>query len=501
MATLIDYLETQMRTFEQKPLNVIDSAIFTQLALINGEKVLPEQALHEKGQVSEYSHEAEFRFYELLRAEDFETMFRGLNPDKLKEILYRVAASPRFRNLVVRDFTSVLDEQKHIQFSATTYICPGFFSYVAFRGTDISIAGWQEDFELMCYQNVAAQRFALEYLESVFPRLSGKIYVGGHSKGGNLALYATLHASDEIQRKIERIYLHDSPGMKPGSVNPARYNNIAHKICRTIPQASVIGMLMDCPIPAQVVECKESALAQHSVTNWQIRGDEFVYVDKVEESSVLLHKVSDKWMARFTDPELKMISDALFAALKSAGVDDARLIFGGDMQLIELISLAHKNSDGPTLQVLEEAIKELTDVIKEVAGNEASEAWAQVMDGLERGKENRKTPEFKQALRKLIDAGAIPLNMFAKTDFKELDAESRDDKPHRVRVFVEDTSAGETDKGRRESQRKQRKATPAEKRQEKAPHQAGAGQVVKNIAGNLGIQFDGSFTSGEQALE
>ena len=148
------------------------------------------------------------RFADLMRAELFPTMFSGMHAAQMKQQLFWMAASPRFRDLLIYDHAAAFDEARDLQFAATTYVCPGHFAYVGFRGTDTTLTGWREDFNMAYRAPVEAQALAARYLAAAGadPRLPKTLLVGGHSKGGNLAEYAALTAAPEVQQRIARLY-------------------------------------------------------------------------------------------------------------------------------------------------------------------------------------------------------------------------------------------------------------------------------------------------------
>ena len=134
------------------------------------------------------------RFADALRAELYPSMFTGLDPHRVKENLLALAASPRFRDMRVRDYLSLFDTDRQTQFAAMTFVHRKDFAYVGFRGTDTSFTGWRENFNMAYTAPVPAQEQAARYLQAVAPRAPKRVYVGGHSKGGNLAVYAALKA-------------------------------------------------------------------------------------------------------------------------------------------------------------------------------------------------------------------------------------------------------------------------------------------------------------------
>ena len=208
---IIDYLAISHKTFEEKPFGEVDSLILCQLFYAKIEKVLEDE------KVPLISPRWEIRdFY---REEYFHEMFNDDISDKENRELYTVAAgSRRFRNVKVKNIISHFSLEEGKQFAACTFEIEKGVAYVCFRGTDGTMLGWKEDFMMSYLEEVPAQREAVEYIEKFYGNLSmgmlKKLYIGGHSKGGNLAMYAGMMVNPSIQQRIIEVYSHDGPGFR-----------------------------------------------------------------------------------------------------------------------------------------------------------------------------------------------------------------------------------------------------------------------------------------------
>ena len=211
--------------------------------------------------------------------------------------------------------------------------------------------------------SVPAQRRALAYLEAVAARTRGPLIVGGHSKGANLAAFAALKASPEIQSRIEQVYLHDGPGFKPGAIDPGEWERLAERMHRTVPQESLVGMLMECPIAPHVVSCSDTrGIDQHSVFTWDIAGTDFSYIDTVTERSAMFQAVTDEWLSRYTDREAVHIVEALFRAIEASGISNASEVFFSGIKIVPFITRASHKLDSDSRDILKEALASLADV-------------------------------------------------------------------------------------------------------------------------------------------
>lgn len=248
------------------------------------------------------------------------------------------------------------------------------FAYIGFRGTDTSVTGWRENFNMAFTSPVPAQEQAIRYLESIAPYLPKRLFIGGHSKGANLALYAALKASPEIQQRIERVYVHDGPGFKEGAISEEEWRRLEGRIHRSLPQESVVGLLMNCPVPYKVVNAQEHGLDQHSPFTWEVNDEynDFSYAEKLSDGAQFFDAVFNKWLAQYSDSEAAAIVDALFRAIEAAGVTNASEIFFGGLKTIPLINKAAQNLDNESGAVLRNALGSLA----AIAANEAGQSMS-----------------------------------------------------------------------------------------------------------------------------
>lgn len=391
---ILDYLETEFSSFENKSFNVVDSAILSQFCMVRCEGLVPAfdpnkpsrtsqnhkpgipkflSALTKKPTQKTSAHPA--RFTNLLRAERYSEMFTGLVPERIKSALVALAASPRFRVLSLQDYLSIFDKETNNQFAAITFVYSSKdprneFAYVGFRGTDTSITGWRENFNMAFTSPVPAQAQALRYLEAVAPSLPNRIYIGGHSKGGNLALYAALKAHPDIQQRIGTVFVHDAPGFKEGAILPEEWQRLEGKINRIIPQESIVGMLMNCPVTAHVVQAQEHGFDQHSIFNWDvnIEASNFIYAGKIADSAQFFNEVFNEWLSNYSDEQAAEIVDALFKAIEVSGISNASELFFGGAKIIPLITKAAQNLEREPGTVLRNALGSLAVIAANRAG-------------------------------------------------------------------------------------------------------------------------------------
>ena len=235
------------------------------------------------------------------------------------ELIRRMAASKRFGGLMLHDFVNVVDTARNIQFAAVTVDDPLGGAFVAFRGTDKSLVGWKEDFMMAFETPVPAQTAAVRYLSQIAARTRGPLRVAGHSKGGNLAIYAAMNMPEEVTGRIAAIYSFDGPGLSDAAMQSAAYENIRARIESFVPQASIVGLLLAYHPDYKVV--KSSALggiSQHSTFTWQLNGPRFEEVEQVDKSSAMMDQTMHEWLRECTPEQRRSFVNTLFEVLESA---------------------------------------------------------------------------------------------------------------------------------------------------------------------------------------
>lgn len=391
MPYLLDYVEHELAPIDERPFGPVDAAVLTQASMLDGVGIVPEPsgapALLDRVRCALAPDRTGVRFEDLLRAERFDRMFTGLVADDLKRLLYALAASPRFRGVRLCGYRAVFDEASHTQFAATSFRWGSGISFIGFRGTDASVTGWRENFDMTYRPEVRAQALAREYLELMAPRLPGELHVGGHSKGGNLALYAALACTDRARARIGRIWCLDAPGFKPGRFDEADYARIQDRLFRAGPQDSIVGALLECPVDTRTVRSSAEGLFQHSVFTWEVAdaaaggegassaaggraAADFVYLDGPSDFSRMLHEVLLEWLAGMDDARRERVVDALFAAFAAAGARDAGDVLLGGANPIQLAIDAARNLDDASATVLREALGELASIVTRRAGED-----------------------------------------------------------------------------------------------------------------------------------
>ena len=366
MDNIITYAESCLDTFEQKPFCDVDSLILSCLAYLD----IPAQLAAGRTWRG-------LRLAELYRAEHFERLFSvTFAPQKFRELLTVLAASPRFRDIRLMGYTATLDAVREKQFSAMTFRLAPKQSYIAFRGTDSTVVGWKENFNMSHMEAVPAQREAVEYVNEVLTRCRHKrVYIGGHSKGGNLAIYAAIHCAPEHRERIMRIYNNDGPGFRAEMVHSPAYRAMEDRIVTIIPQGSVVGRLLEHQDGYRVVKSTAQGLWQHNGFSWEVLGGEFVDAEELTQESRLIEQSVKSWIADMSEEERENFVDALYRVLTATNATTLTELTADRGWLWKLL----RDGDPEARKTVFEGLAQLT--------GEAGRLWAEsVLPALRHGK-------------------------------------------------------------------------------------------------------------------
>ena len=236
---------------------------------------------------------------------------------EIARLLVKASKTRRFGLTSPICYVNKICDSEEKQFSAIAFQLEGGDVFIAFRGTDDTIVGWKENFNMSFIYPVPAQREAVAFLEYVASKTTGKIYLGGHSKGGNLAVYAGVKAKKETRDRVARIYSNDAPGFDSAFISGADYRSMSDKIMTFLPQSSVVGMLLEHEESYTVIKSRSAGILQHNGFSWEVLGNKFIYLDSISENSRVLDKNMKNLLSGMTRDERERFVDSLFAALES----------------------------------------------------------------------------------------------------------------------------------------------------------------------------------------
>lgn len=317
MTDLFDYIKWRGDlTFRQDPPNAVDALIFSALAYIRYTGIL-ENSFNSRVSLHDAAEE-------LFAIKDHTSRVRVKRD---LELLKAAAASTRFSRCFLCRYMERSIPERETQFAAVSFLLDDGSAFLAFRGTDDTLMGWKEDFNMSFQDSVPSQRLALGYVKSFADDFLLPLRLGGHSKGGNLAVFAGAGVSQEIQKRILAVYNNDGPGFSEQMTKGPGYIRIVPKIRTFVPQSSVIGMLLEHEEPYTVVRSNQVSLLQHEIYSWEIVGKNFVEMEEITADSRFLNLTIKNWIAEMSPEERNVLVDAMFDLLASGEVNSALDIF------------------------------------------------------------------------------------------------------------------------------------------------------------------------------
>ena len=351
MGNIIDYVESEFHTMKEKKFNTVDSLILSQVTSYVYDDLVG----------SVYDLKPPVYFKDLLKAECFDKMFRRfVKAKKNKQLLFALASSPRFRDIKINYYISKIDLLEEKQFSATTFILDDEFAYLAFRGTDSSVVGWKEDFNMSFISPIPSQLEGVKYVNNISNLIPHKLYIGGHSKGGNIAVYSSIFCNTSIRDRIESIYSHDGPGFPKEIVKCNEFQFMKNKINKTIPYSSLVGILLTNHEHYHVVKSSGvGGFMQHDPFLWEIEEGDFVYLDELSSKSKYISRTLNSWINEIPIEKRKQLIESLFNILNSTNVNNISDITLNWRSNFPIILESIKNMDADEKSFILELFREL----------------------------------------------------------------------------------------------------------------------------------------------
>lgn len=309
MYDMFDYLEWRGDlSFARAERNPVDMLIFSTLSYIHFDGIVPDTP-NERISLREA---AEYFFAQ----GDLENKVRV---KKDIELLKAAAGTERFGRVGVSFYRSVFVPEEETQFAAVTYYLEDGTAVLTFRGTDRTLVGWKEDFNMTFQDSIPAQREALKYLEEFSIHTLYPIRLTGHSKGGNVAVYAAAKSEKALQHRILEIYNLDGPGFSENMMIDPGYLAIVPKIHSYVPESSIVGVLFEHAEPHTVIKSEQIGLMQHDPYSWKVLRNDFIHMKEMSEGSKIMDQATKAWMMAMTPEERNDLVDVVYDILTSGG--------------------------------------------------------------------------------------------------------------------------------------------------------------------------------------
>jgi len=361
MANLFDYVSWRGDLdFDRFPFNPVDNIVFSQLSYLPMDGIVPEPGA--EGFVSVGA---------LAKLFAAKRRAAGIAPKSARDmmvsgavsVLNAVGTAPRYEDCGLFAYVNNTDLGEEKQFSAFCAVVGrkrlSRKLLVVYRGTDTSLVGWKEDLNMTFVNSVPSQKEAVSYLEKVARRCSYPLILAGHSKGGNLAIYASAFCGKTTQGRITAIYANDAPGFHREIIRSESYAAVCRRIHAFVPQSSFVGMLLEHGESHIVVKSNATGFLQHNMCTWEVTRDNLFPGGKLTPQSLLVNNIIREWIGKFGEKERHTFIDALYKILVSANVTSfTELSADWPLAAVGIIG-GLKHVDGPTKKLMGEIVGEL----------------------------------------------------------------------------------------------------------------------------------------------
>ena len=393
MANIMDYLDWRGDLpLSAAPFNEVDGLILAELSFIDFEGIVPPP---EVGNGVPLRDAAGTYF---ARHNGQEISMGVLVPSRIPDLMCRMAHSARFGTMRLNGYCERTDDAHEQQFAALTVELGDGSIFVSYRGTDDTIVGWKEDLNMGYMEVIPSQTRALEYLGRVARQYpDAALRIGGHSKGGNLSVYAAVHTPAAVQERIVQVYNNDGPGFIRSLAGTPEHARVAARIRTVVPQSSVVGQLLEHEENVQVVCSDADGVMQHDGFSWQVLGDHFVHLDGFSREGKVIDETIEAWEAALSPRQREVFADALYEVLTASGAKTLSELNGDKLKSAVTILKTYSNLDRPTRQALSGALRLL---VHSYAKNVADDVQKNDLEPLRRKLEKQGKRAGKRTAKK-----------------------------------------------------------------------------------------------------
>ena len=346
MGNIFDYLQWRGDLdFNRDDFNEVDNLILSLLSYLEFEGLVSDKIDGKKIPLSKVA--------EHFKTHKFKSPAFYGNPFfvRIPELLQKAVETHRFSDVQLSGYVNEINYDQSNQFSALVFSLDNLHHFIAFRGTDDTLAGWKEDFQMSFMEEVPAQKQAAAYVNSIIPKIKGQICLGGHSKGGNLAVYGAIKSNEKIRDSIVSVYNNDGPGFQANVIQSPGYQSMLNKIHTFIPKSSIVGLLLEHGEEYKVIGSSGVAIMQHNLLNWKISGAHFIYENGLTNNSRNFDKALSSWLNQLSIEQRTDFVDALFEIIQATGAQTLSQLSREKINSVEIMVKTYKNMD-PTVQRL-----------------------------------------------------------------------------------------------------------------------------------------------------
>lgn len=309
MANVFDYIKWRGDlSLEKDEFNEIDNLILSRFSYLPFDELIEDDEVVTIKELSERFKEKDISKMMILWDDDV-NLFPAMGQSK------------RFGEMKATRYVNKISVEQEKQFSVITIIMPDDTIYISYRGTDNTVVGWKEDLNMTFKGHIPSQIDAVKYLEEVAAQYPNKLRLGGHSKGGNLAVYASVFANQNVKNRIINIYNNDGPGFNDEIIETKEYKEMIEKVSTYIPQESIFGRLLNHEEKYTVVKSTQRGVMQHDIYSWQLLGNEFICLEEVTNGSKFIDKSIKDWFEQIDIETRGQVIDIIFQVLNTTKVE------------------------------------------------------------------------------------------------------------------------------------------------------------------------------------
>ncbi len=354
MSNFMDYLDWRGDlAFSEAPFNEVDALLLSYLSYVNLDGVLSD--LSKESAPAIPLCKVRERFFSIHTQEEFKKDRSFIRQAPL--LLDKMGSTRRFGQILLSHYVNHIDIGEEVQFSALKIDLPDMV-YISFRGTDDTIIGWKEDFNIS-YLTVPAEQEAVKYVNRVLRANKKPVITGGHSKGAHLAVYAAAKVTPAIRDRILAAYNFDGPGFDEAFLASKEMQEIKGRVRRYVPEDSVIGMLLGHSVEPVIVKSSSKGMMQHDPFSWQLIGPSFTTCAHLGKMGTLMDDTFTTWIAQVDPAQRKVFIDDLFSVLEASGAKTLTELYNGNLKsYLAMLKRLDKLDDrtGKVLKLLVEAM-------------------------------------------------------------------------------------------------------------------------------------------------
>ena len=397
--TILEYLEKfGDKTFDRLPFGEVDALILAQFAYLKFDGLVP--GPDESDQF--------IPIKALKKNKDFAKLFSDTRYEKVNRKLYTLMSSgKRFGSLSMTHYVNIVEKKRDIQFSAITFKLQDGTGFVAFRGTDENVVGWKEDFNLSIMDRIPGEKESLGYLKTASGLLSGQFYVGGHSKGGLLSVYASSLVPESIKKRIINVYSFDGPAVREEFREKIGYGSIRDRIIKRVPQSSLVGMLFETDDIYEVIKSNGIGVAQHDPYSWVVRDIDFEHLKSLKKSAVIVSGALRQWLSTMDMKDRERFIDIVFGVADACDCSDLVSMGLAPVKSLRQMMDGYEGMDAGEKEFFRTVITALIKDTRKQTKSEVHAEWNVFVDSVDRWIEDKqkKLGKIEARSRRRVENG------------------------------------------------------------------------------------------------